>query len=61
MVDLKTSLVEGATPIYKFSAAPGNYLLAMERNWSYIKIESQKFEDYLREDGIEYITPSAKN
>ena len=28
----------------------------MERNWSYIKLEPQKFEDYLREDGIEYIS-----
>ena len=45
-------------PIYNFSAEkPGNYLLALERNWSYIKIEPQKFEDYLREDGLEYIIP----
>lgn len=55
-LDLKTSLVEGATPIYNFSAdKSGNYLLAMERNWSYIKLDAQKFEDYLREDGMEYI------
>lgn len=55
-LDLKTSLAEGATPIYNFSAvSAGNYLLGMERNWSYIKLESKKFEDYLREDGMEYI------
>ena len=54
--DLKTSLVDGALPILNFSAdRGGNYLLAMERNWSYIKLEPQKFEDYLREDGMEYI------
>ena len=54
--DLKTSLTDGAMPIYDFSAAKaGNYLLAMNRNWAYIKIEPQKFEDYLREDGMEYI------
>lgn len=54
--DLKTSLTEGQMPIYNFSAEKtGNYLLAMERNWSYIKLEAQKFEDYLREDGMEYI------
>lgn len=54
--DLKTSLVEKALPIYTFSADDeGNYLLAMERNWSYIKLEAGKFEDYLREDGIEFI------
>ncbi len=54
--DLKTSLVDEALPIYNFSAdRAGNYLLAMERNWSYIKLEPQKFADYLREDGMEYI------
>lgn len=54
--DLKASLIDGAMPIYLFSAdRAGNYLLAMERNWSYIKLEPQKFEDYLREDGMEYI------
>ena len=54
--DLKISLTEGQMPIYNFSAEKvGNYLLAMERNWSYITLESNKFEDYLREDGMEYI------
>lgn len=54
--DLKTSVVEGASPVHTFSAdRAGNYLFAMERNWSYIKIERQKFEDYLREDGMDYI------
>ncbi len=44
-------------PIYEFSAdKSGNYLLAMERNWSYITLEPQKFEDYLVEDGMEYIS-----
>lgn len=55
-LDLLGVLVDGATPIYQFSAdTAGNYLLAMERNWSYIKIEPEKFEEYLREDGIDYI------
>jgi len=54
--NLKTSLVDEASPIYNFAAnRAGNYLLAMERNWSYIKIEPQKFESYLREDGLDYI------
>lgn len=54
--DLKTSIADGALPVYNFSAnRAGNYLLAMERNWAYIKLEPQKFEDYLREDGMEYI------
>lgn len=55
-LDLKTSLKEEAMPIYDFAASQtGTYLLAMERNWSYIKLESGKFEDYLREDAMEYI------
>jgi uncharacterized GH25 family protein len=55
-LNLKTSLVDEALPIYHFSPdRAGNYLLAMERNWSYIKIEPQKFESYLREDGMDYI------
>lgn len=54
--DLKASLIDEALPIYNFSAdKSGNYLLAMERNWSYIKLEPDKFEDYLREDGMEYV------
>lgn len=54
--DLKTSLADGALPFYSFSAdRTGNYLLATERNWSYIKLEPRQFEDYLREDGMEYI------
>ncbi len=54
--DLKTSLVDEAMPLYTFSAdQTGTYLLAVERNWTYIKLESQKFAEYLREDGLEYI------
>ncbi|MBS1793233.1 MAG: DUF4198 domain-containing protein [Acidobacteria bacterium] len=56
--DLKTSLAEGSLPIYNFSAdREGTYLLAMERNWSYIVIDAAKFENYLREDGLDYIIP----
>ncbi len=56
--DLKPPLVAEAIPVYNFSAdKPGNYLLGMERNWSYITIESEKFEAYLREDGLDYIIP----
>lgn len=54
--NLKNLPAVGAMPIYNFSAdKEGNYLLAMERNWSYIKLQPREFEDYLREDGMEYI------
>lgn len=57
VIDLKPSIREGASPIYNFSAAKaGNFLFGMERNWSYITLEADKFEDYLREDGIDYIS-----
>lgn len=59
--DLRPSIIDGALPVYNFSSdRAGNYLLAIERNWSYIKLEPQKFEDYLREDGMEYIIAERK-
>ncbi len=55
-LDLKTTVKDEALPIYNFSAEKaGNYLFALERNWSYIKLSPKDFEDYLREDGMEYI------
>lgn len=54
--DLTSSVREDDLPLMTFSAdRQGNYMLAMERNWSYITLEPEKFEDYLREDGMEYI------
>lgn len=54
--DLARDVREEAKPLFSFSAQKaGTYLLAMERNWSYISIEPDKFDEYLREDGIEYI------
>jgi uncharacterized GH25 family protein len=54
--DLKAAAKDGDLPVYYFAPErAGNYLLAMERNWSFIKIEAAKFEDYLREDAMEYI------
>ena len=55
-LDLKSSITDEALPIYNFSAdKAGNYLFALERNWSYIKLAPKDFEDYLSEDGMEYI------
>ena len=55
-VDLRSGLTDGATPLYEFTGAEvGNYLFAMERNWSYITLEPDQFDAYLREDGMEYI------
>lgn len=47
---------DGAMPFYSFEpAADGNHLFTSERNWSFVKLESAKFDEYLREDGMEYI------
>ena len=55
-LDLKNLITDEALPIYNFPAQKnGNYLLALERNWSYIKLGAKEFEDYLREDGMDYI------
>lgn len=54
--DLRTMADDDRSPILNFSAErPGTYLISMERNWSYIKLDADKFEEYLREDGMEYI------
>ncbi|QQS42916.1 MAG: DUF4198 domain-containing protein [Acidobacteriota bacterium] len=54
--DVRSSLAAGQTPVHKFSASePGNYLLAMHRDWAYITLEPEEFEAYLREDGMGYI------
>lgn len=44
-------------PFYSYThfGGAGNHMFALERNWSYITLEPTKFEDYLREDGIEYV------
>lgn len=54
--DLKHLLTDGALPITEFSPTQnGNYLLAMERDWASVTLEAQKFEDYLRTDGLDEI------
>ncbi|MGD9563693.1 MAG: DUF4198 domain-containing protein [Pyrinomonadaceae bacterium] len=54
--DLLGGLKDGSLPIYEFGGGKaGNYLLGMERNWTYITLEPDLFAAYLREDGMEYI------
>lgn len=54
--DLARNVREEAKPLFSFSAQKaGTYMLAMERNWSYISLEPDNFDDYLRADGMEYI------
>ncbi len=48
--------VDKSMPFYSYtSGSDGNHMFALERNWSYITLEPDKFDEYLREDGMEYI------
>ena len=54
--DLKARTKEGSMPVHSFSSStPGSHILAMERQWSFIKLAAPEFEAYLREDGMDYI------
>ncbi|MEK6303033.1 MAG: DUF4198 domain-containing protein [Acidobacteriota bacterium] len=54
--DLKAIGADGQTPAAKVTfESPGNYLIAMERNWSSIKLDAKKFTEYLREEGLDSI------
>ncbi|MEJ7625171.1 MAG: DUF4198 domain-containing protein [Pyrinomonadaceae bacterium] len=55
--NLMTATTAGAKPVYQFTGqSAGNYLIAMERNWTHITIEADKFEDYLKADGMDFIS-----
>ncbi len=59
--DLRSLTENDAKPIMTFSSqTPGTYMLSMARNWSSIKLDAAKFEDYLREDAMEYIIADRK-
>jgi len=60
ITELKSLMTEAGLPFYFTGAKPGNYLFAIERKPAYIKIDAQKFEDYLREEGMEYIIDERK-
>jgi hypothetical protein len=54
--DLTRDVRDQGKPLFSFAAQrSGTYLLAMERSWSYITLEADKFDKYLRQDGMEYI------
>ena len=56
LFDLVGQARDEEAPILNFSSEKsGTYVLAMDRNWSYITLDAQEFADYLKEDGIEYI------
>ncbi len=54
--DLMAAGNDGQSPIARITfKSPGSYLIAMERNQSYITLDAQKFTDYLKEEGLKDI------
>ena len=54
--DVRTMADADKSPILNFSSNyPGTYLFSMERNWSYITLDADKFEAYLKDEGMGYI------
>jgi len=55
--NLMPGITRGAKPVYQFAGQPaGNYLIAMERNWTYITLPADEFEAYLTTDGLDFIS-----
>ena len=50
---------EGNNLSFKFSQQ-GTHLLVMQSDAAYIEMEAQKFNDYLKEDGLDYILEERK-
>ena len=55
--EVKTT--EGNNLVYKFSQ-PGTHLVVMQSDAAYIELEAEKFNDYLKEDGLDYILEERK-
>lgn len=50
---------EGNNLSFKFSQQ-GTHLLVMQSDAAYIEMEAEKFNDYLKEDGLDYILEERK-
>ena len=58
---MRTMADDDRAPILNFAAdKSGTYLFSMERNWSYITLDADKFEDYLRDEGMGYVVTERK-
>ncbi len=60
-VDLRSVTENDAKPVMAYASnQEGTVMLSMARNWTYIKLDAAKFEDYLKEDAMEYIIADRK-
>ncbi len=46
---------QGIDSLFLTFDRPGTHLVALATNSKYIELEAQKFDDYLREDGLEHV------
>lgn len=54
--NLKTTATDGKRPVATIAPKrPGSYLVVMERDWSHIEIEAEKFNKYLEHEGLSTI------
>ena len=52
-LDLKATATDDQKPLCKITPThSGNHLLAMERDWSHIELEAEKFKNYLQHEGL---------
>ena len=59
--DLRSMAEDDKAPVLTFGGdKSGTYLMSMERSWSYITLESEKFKDYLNDEGMSYIIAERK-
>lgn len=54
--DMRSMAEDESKPVVKFSADNSStFVLTMERDWSYITLDADKFDEYLVEEGMEYV------
>jgi uncharacterized GH25 family protein len=53
--DLAAGVEDGQTPVATVKLPAGTHLIALERGWTNIKLEAGKFNDYLKEEGLDAV------
>ena len=55
-LDLTTNATDGQKPVCKITPTrSGNHLVTMERDWSHIELKAEKFDSYLKHEGLSRI------
>ncbi|HIK91851.1 MAG TPA: DUF4198 domain-containing protein [Planctomycetes bacterium] len=55
-VNLKAKVTDGRKPVCTITPTQsGNHLVVMERDWSHIELKAEKFDNYLKHEGLSNI------